>query len=225
MNISEIIEVNLLSSIISETEKLKLEQQKVNEVQSDYVQGWIDFGGKISDVSNIMFTGVYDGISTALDETNYVDRFDSLGESLGSSLFSKMKQEMIDSNYGGLLAELNTQMVEAMDYGTAMNMGTISDIAQEIQKITAQTEYDALKLESAMSLFDVGDIDYVNQSQGITYETGTSSSLQVIYQNTFSNNIGNIVTTTDQTSINKLVDVLLPTIAERLETQLGKYFK
>ena len=120
------------------------------------------------------------------------------------------------------MIDINNQMVQTLAQGSVLSMSSIADMAMQVQRVTAQTEIDALRLENAMSLFDVGDIDYINQSQGIQYQVGTSTTQQTIFQNTFTNNIGNFVSNTDKASLNKFVDMLLPTIAERLETQLGK---
>ena len=168
--------------------------------------------------------GLYDGVMSSLDETNFKDRFNSFGSMIGNTIAGGMKKNLIDDNYASQILEIENQVADYLAGGTAFNMNAIYEMAQEVQSLTAKTELDTLKIQNAMSAFEIGDINYVNASQGIEYSTGVSSSTQYVFNSTSSTNIGNLVSNTDKASLMKWTNLIAPSVVEVIERNLGKKF-
>ena len=212
------------NSIITDTEALKAEQYKVNQAQEEFTQGWIDVEGKISDVSGLIKYGLYDGIMGALDETEYSDRFNAFGSTIGDTIASSMKKNLIDDNYAQQILDIENQMTDYLQAGVGINMDSIYSMAMDVQALTSQTEMDTLRMQNAMSAFEIGDISYINQSQGIQYDTGTSSSTVYQFTNNVNTNIGNMVSNTSKADLMQYANLLAPSLVEVIEQNLGKKF-
>ena len=165
---------------------------------------------------------LYNSIDSALNESNYEERFNSLGSSIGQTISKSLKENLMNSDAYLSAMQGVEKMLDNYVMGEAINIAGISSIALELQRITAQTEMDALKLESVMSLFDVGSTDYINQAQNIQYSASSSTTQQYVFNNSVNTNIGNMISNTDKTALTSFANLIAPYVVTAVKENLNK---
>ena len=195
-------------------DKMNEKQSELNDKTNEFIKSWIEAGGKISDVyTSLGDIGkkMYDSIKSALNFSEYSERYNEIGGKIGESIIDGMKEELINNSLASSLAGI-TQNITSMIQSGKYNVSDVYSLAQQAQKISAQTYQSANMISSISDLFKAGDMDYVANATEVKYQTSTTSSIINNYNNTIQVDVGNFVG--DESSAYEFASYIYPYISD-----------
>jgi hypothetical protein len=196
-----------LRNIVDTIADVDARQQEVNAGSTKLVSTWVTLGGKISDVTTMLgefASTIQDAMKNALMQTDFIDRFNVVGSSIGEIMQNSITEKLLDNKFSSSFIKLNQMVNDAMSK-ESYSMSDISRISQEISRYTAQTELEAMRLNSALSMMNLTDeINYIGQDKQVQYEVGNTNSNYYTYNYATEISVGNMLG--DSVAFDQFVD-------------------
>lgn len=216
---SELSEGNQhLLDIINNIKAIDNQQQVVNGGATDLLSTYVTLGGKISDVSDLMGefgNDIKEAMQNALNERNFIDRFNTLGSSVGQILRDNITEKLLDQKFSNDFIKIN-EMVNTALTGDTYKLADISRISQEISKYTARTEIEAQRLGAALDMMNLTDeINYIGQNQQVEYAVGSTATVHNYYNYNTEVSVGNLLG--DSVAFDQFVDKIDSVLRDRSE--------
>ena len=206
---------NPIVDLISDYSKLTTEQDKINTQASNFAKIWVEAHGSLSDIIGMLpqfSKDMYNAMQGAFSNTDFVSRFNSIGESLSKTLSDKITKGLMDTKYSQIFTSINNQLTSMMN-NNGVTVNGMLGIRNQIMQYSAQIDSETYKTKAMMDLLKMDtNVDYTSQSQQINYETGSTKNNVYNSYNSVNFSIGNNVG--NEQSMREFGETLLPYIAE-----------
>jgi TP901 family phage tail tape measure protein len=186
---------NYTSEALSILKEQEVIYKNINEEMFKVAQSWVSVGGNLSDIKSQLTDigqSVYDGVYSSLSILDDEERFSNIGKSIGESIINGIQESQLNKYFSDDILGV-TQKLTNMINNNDFSINGIYSLAQESQRLTANTLATASKLSSISDLFDNTNIDYTSSTSEIQYQTATTSEQVYNYYNTVNVDIGNLL--------------------------------
>lgn len=217
-------EYNPIKNLVLDYQALSAQQDIINQQASNFLNIWVEAGGEISDITSYMSDfskNLYTAMQSALSQNTFIDRFNTIGESLSNSITDKLKQNLMDNSLKNTFLNLNSEITKIMS-GQETSISDVLTLRQQIEKATVQMTAESEKVRSISDLLNMSnDIQYSNTNQQIQYTSGTTSQITNNYANNITLDVSTLVTTSkeDRTAF---ANAFAGEILTAIEKKIGK---
>jgi len=184
------------TTVIGLVEDLKVEQIDYNNKLNTMLYSWSKAGGLISDIISSMSEltqSIYTGMISALDSSEFSDRFNSLSDTLSKGFMDKFKKQLLDKSMANTFFEFNQMVTNIMNKDTVSLSDAIS-LRTEMEKVSARMQTESSKTQAIVDLLNMKDVEYTSSSQAIQYSSGSTNTNVYNLNSNITVDIGNMVT-------------------------------
>jgi hypothetical protein len=130
-------------------------------------------------------------MQNSLSETDYEDRFNSIGSALKSTIETKLN-EVSFAKLQEQFISTNSSLASLMSGDLTMN--NMAQLSQGIAKYTAQAEQSAYKTKAMLDMLQLDQtVDYGVSNTQVEYKTGSTNTNVYNFTNNVTTTIGNLL--------------------------------
>lgn len=201
-------------------ESARKEGEMFDEILKNITETGLQMGYTFSELAE---AGMLDGTSKGLYETllsglvGDSSMIDSVMQDVSQAIVDSFAKQSIDQMLGEEILKMSTELNLALAEGDISDLGALSQKALELGMLA---ESERAKMDAIRDIFDYNsDTEYTSESQNITYETGTTSSIVNNYYLTSKIEAGNVIVGTED--LEELVEKTLDITVEKLKIDKG----
>jgi hypothetical protein len=209
----------IFQQIVTDTQSLKLEQEKVTNATQQFNKAWIDAGGTISDIKNNLFPSLYSEMTNIFKADTYEDGLKSFGDFLFNSISDKRIQQTLDQQFSDSAVKFNSLLTTYTMGG--MNIKDTQSLINEARILANKYESGRQQISNLRDMLDFNSaIEYQSANSNVEYTTGSSISNVINNYMNFSVPISDSIGFND-TIPEAVINKIVPYVKEALTKTYG----
>jgi hypothetical protein len=198
-----------MQGMINASNAMEVRQKELNKDTVDFAMLWHNVGGSIQSIISMMpefSKNLYESMKGALLETNFIDRFNKIGDTLSNSISSKLTESIFNKKFTDRFINLNAEVEKIMSSGEGTSQDFLN-IRNQLQSYSASVEGESLKLRGQLDMLKLNsNSEYTSLSQPTEYTTSSSQTNVYNVSNTI-NITGTLIS--DKNSMQQLSDQMV----------------
>lgn len=208
--------------VISVINATKSETESFNTILLELQKQALESGLSLSEIFELgLVTGtqqtVIDTFKDALSSSEADSAFIAIGDMVGETIGEALVNKMIDNMMSDKILEVSAQLDKIVSGN--LSFDSLAGLASDAMSVGLMMSQESQRLEAIRDMFSWDkDITYASEDNTINYSSGTSQSVQNIYNLSTNMDVSNLV---EADSIERLADELLDIMLEKLKIDKG----